>query len=74
MLLFIGQGFDRGESVEPGGGKDAAAAVAEEGEGAAHAAEAVVERRGDAGAVILTDGKEGKVKLLDEEACTRYVP
>ena len=58
MLLFIGQGFDRGESVEARGGKYAAATVVEEGEGAAHAAEAVVERRGDAGPVVLLVRKE----------------
>ena len=57
MLLLVSQGFDRGKSVEARGGKYAAATVVEEGEGAAHAAEAVVERRWDAGPVILLVGK-----------------
>ena len=53
-LLLIGEGLDRGEGVEAGGGEDAAAAVEEESKGAADAAEAVVERRGHAGAVVLS--------------------
>ena len=52
-LLLIGQGFDGGEGVEARCGEDAAAAVEEEGEGAADAAEAVVERRGHARPVVL---------------------